>query len=52
MVTQRIKKGLVAAYESPASYPRRRPYSVSPLFDVVVVVFAVLSVLGYLSTGT
>jgi hypothetical protein len=50
MTTKTLKKGFAAAYEAPQNYPRRKPYQVSPLFDVAVIIFGIVSAVGYFLT--
>ena len=50
MKTKTLRKGFAAAYEAPPNYPRRKPYTVSPVFDVVVILFGIVSAVGYFLT--
>jgi hypothetical protein len=47
MTTKALKKGFAAAYKAPQSYPRQKPYELSPLFDVAVIAFGIVSAVGY-----
>jgi hypothetical protein len=47
---EKLRKGFAAAYEDPKNYPRRKPYSVSPAFDVAVILFGIVSAIGYFLT--
>ena len=48
MTAKQLKKAFSAAYRPADGYPRRKPYSVSPAFDVVVVLFGIVSAAAYL----
>jgi hypothetical protein len=48
MTAKHLKEAVRAAYRPTDQLPRRKPYSLSPVFDVAVVLFAAASAVGYL----
>jgi hypothetical protein len=50
MNTTKLKKAVADAYRSAEYYPRRKPYSLSPAFDIAVVLFAAVSAVVYFAS--
>ena len=50
MTTKQLKEAINSAYTPSDGYPRRKPYSLGPAFDVAVVLFAVVSAAGFFLT--
>lgn len=48
MKAKSMKAAVQSAYQPHESYPRRKPYSLSPAFDVATIIVAVVSAVGYL----
>lgn len=47
MKVKKLKEAVHAAYRPSSQVPRRKPYSLSPAFDVAVILVASVSAMGY-----